>query len=332
MFRDPSSEDLLALKGRTILLRDLLDLFGVRVRNFDTVPRIQQALAEAGLSTVPSFATCPATTEVHIVAAEAIPSAEDGDGDGEGEQDTPSSAVPQQSFKIGDLPSARGDLTSVPPNATLAQATHMMWIHNFSQLPVIDGLAHLHGVITWSSIATRYATGKQPTLAEAMVTDSLPIAEVHQELFAHLPAVSEYGYLLVRENNGKFTGIVTASDITARFEATAKPFFLVGEIEQRLRKCLGRALSADVICDVQPNNKKTGNIADLMFSGYQRLLKKDENWKALGWTGVDRAEFLNDLDRVRLIRNEIAHFDPAPLTEQKLTRLHQFAGLLKQLT
>ncbi|MCO5996283.1 CBS domain-containing protein [Actinoallomurus rhizosphaericola] len=328
MFRDPAPEDLLALKDRTVLLRDLLDLFGVRVRNFDTVPRIQQALAEAGLSTVPSFATCPATTEVHIVAAEAMPSVEDGDG----EQDEPSSAVPQQSFKIGDLPSAQAGLTSVSPNTTLAQAIHMMLTRNFSQLPVIDGLSHLHGVITWSSIATRYATGKQPTLTEAMITDSLPIAEVHQELFAHLPAVSEYGYLLVRGNNGKFTGIVTASDITARFEVTAKPFFIVGEIEQRLRKCLGEALSADAICDVQPSNKKTGNIADLMFSGYQRLLKKDENWNALGWTGIDRPAFLHDLDRVRMIRNEIAHFDPGPLTDQKLTSLHRFVGLLKQLT
>jgi CBS domain-containing protein len=328
VFRDPAPEDLLALKGKTMLVRDMLDLFGVRVRNFDTVPRIQQAFADVGLSTVPSFATCPATTEIHLVTADAVPPSEDGDE----EPDAPPGALPHQSFKIGDLPSARVGLHSVSSNATLAQATHMMWVHNFSQLPVVDGLSDLHGVVTWSSIATRYATGLQPTLAEAMVTDSLPIAEVHQELFAHLPAVSEHGYLLVRDNNGDFTGIVTASDITARFEVTAKPFFIVGEIEQRLRKCLGKALSANAIFEVQPNNKKTGNIADLMFSGYQRLLKKDENWDTLGWTGIDRAAFLHDLDRVRLIRNEIAHFDPAPLTEQKLTRLHQFVGLLKQLT
>src|SRR3712207_2385625 len=52
-------------------------------------------------------------------------------------------------------------------NATLAQATHMMWIDNFSPLPVVDGLSDLHGVVTWSSIATRYATGQPPTLVEA---------------------------------------------------------------------------------------------------------------------------------------------------------------------
>ncbi|GAA4612946.1 hypothetical protein GCM10023195_55820 [Actinoallomurus liliacearum] len=47
---------------------------------------------------------------------------------------------------------------------------------------------------------------------------------------------------------------------------------------------------------MQPNNKKTGNVADLMFSRYQRLLKKDENGSALGWKGIDRTAFLHDLD------------------------------------
>jgi hypothetical protein len=207
---------------------------------------------------------------------------------------------------------------------------------NFSQIPVVDGMSDLRGVVTWSSIASRYELGLAPSLTSAMLTDDLPVAEVHQQLFSHLPAVAEHGYLLVRNNSGSIDGIVTASDIAARFQATALPFFLVGEIEFRLRKCLGARLTPEAIRAVQ--SKKTGEVSDLMFGQYVKLLRgsphnpdADNNWKALGWAGVDRDQFVSQLDRVREIRNAIAHFDREPLSTQRMAELQEFSGLLKQL-
>lgn len=338
--RQPTREQLLALKGTTVLVPDLLALFGVRFRNHQSVPMIMAALREVGLDTIPSFTTCGNRAEMLVVAEEAATVMED---DEEGGELLPGT-LPQHSFKIGDIPSAQCGLYSVPFNAPLARATHIMRTKNYSQLPVIDGMSELRGVVTWSSIAARYETGTVPTLATAMVTRSIPVAEVHQELFAHLPAVTEHGYLLVRSNSGRLTGIVTAADITDRFEATALPFFLVGEIEFQLRKCLGAKLGVEAIRAVQPNKaeKQTGDIADLMFGDYVKLLDADQknaaaranadrNWRALGWTGVDRTQFVHQLDRVRHIRNKIAHFDSEPLTPQRIVELREFAGLLKQL-
>jgi hypothetical protein len=57
----------------------------------------------------------------------------------------------------------------------------------------------------------------------------------------------------------------------------------------------------------------------------------DANWQALGWTGVNRAQFVYALNRMRLIRNKIAHSESDPLTPQRITELREFAGLLKQL-
>jgi hypothetical protein len=79
-----------------------------------------------------------------------------------------------------------------------------------------------------------------------------------------------------------------------------------------------------------------------MFGDYVKLLAVDQpdarlaqladaNWTTLGWTGVDRAQFVAQLDRVRIIRNKIAHFDEQPLNEQQTDELYQFSGLLKQL-
>ncbi|GAB3938838.1 hypothetical protein GCM10027614_19740 [Micromonospora vulcania] len=64
----------------------------------------------------------------------------------------------------------------------------MMRRKSYSQLPVIDGLAELKGVITWSSIAARYEMGDTPTLTNSMVRDSIPMAEVHQELLRTCPS------------------------------------------------------------------------------------------------------------------------------------------------
>ncbi|MER7834557.1 CBS domain-containing protein [Streptomyces sp. NPDC096040] len=326
-----------------MLLPDLLAVFGVRRRDYQTVPVIAAALKDAGLATVPSFTLCGLKAALLVVAEETVetPAA----ADGTDEEDLLPGTLPQHSFKIGDIPSARDGLASVPSSASLTQATHIMRTKGYSQLPVIDGMSDLCGVVTWSSVAARYETGMTPTLANALVKDSLPVAEVHQELFTHLPAVTEHGYLLVRSNSGRFTGIVTAADITARFEDTALPFFLVGEIEFRLRKCLGSRLDPDVIRQVQNGRRpetQSGDIADLMFGQYVTLLKEDPdspalraradaNWQALGWVGVDRTQFVHDLDRVRMIRNKIAHFDNEPLGPRLLSDLREFLGLLKQI-
>jgi CBS domain-containing protein len=323
-------------KGEHLRLSELLARFDVRVRNHRTVRMISDELRAAGLDTVPSFATCGLLTELLVVAAEQT---DPTDGDEVEEPET--GTLPQQSFKICDIPSASGGVDSVHSNAPLSQAVHIMRKKGYSQLPVIDGTSDLKGVVTWSAIAAQYELNKQPTLASAMVRDDLPVAEVHQELFPRLPTVAKHGYLLVRSNSGVIQGIITGADITGRFHTIAQPFFLVGEIEFRLRQCLGPKLGGDPVRAVQ-RHRKTGNVSDLMFGGYVLLLdgdqhnsglrqRADNNWSALGWAGVNREQFVHDLKQVKSIRNQIAHFDDEQLSAEQLNLLAEFSGLLKQL-
>ncbi|MBO8193379.1 CBS domain-containing protein [Streptomyces oryzae] len=344
MTQTPPQDQLLALKGKQVPVADLLALFGTRVRNDPSVLFITQTLKDVGLSTVPYFANCNLRAEVRILPLESVAAPESDSGDGEEEEGEGLSqgALPQHSFRIGDLPAARNGVDSVPSDAQVKQATHLMAVKNYSQVPVIDGTSTLRGVVTWSSVARMYERNEENSLVNAMVDDP-PIADVHRDFFSLLPTICEYGYLLVRDMSGRFTGIVTAADITERFDATAWPFFVVGEIEFRLRKCLGAALDPENIRAVQHKNKKTGLITDLMFNGYVKLLdghqqdpalrqKADQNWQALGWTLADRVQFVHQLDRVRVIRNMIAHFDPQPLSKSLCEELRQFVGLLRQYT
>lgn len=337
--RRPTKEELLEYKGASLRLPELLDLFGMRYRNHQTVPVITEALREAGLDTVPSFTTCGIRTAILVVAMETAQPPVDDDSE---EEELSPGTFPQHSFKIGDLPSACAGVDSVSSQAPLSHATHKMRQKNYSQLPVIDGTSDLKGVVTWSSIVRRYENGEKPNLTNSMIRDSLPVAEVHQDLFPRLPEVAEHGYLLVRNNSGTITGIVTAADITGRFDVMARPFFLVGEIEFRIRKCLGPKLTGDPVRAVQQKKRQTGEISDLMFGEYVKLLDgdqhdlrlrplADQNWQTLGWAGVNRLQFVHQLKQVQWIRNQIAHFDDGAPTRQQITELTEFSGLLKQL-
>ncbi|MBF6541486.1 CBS domain-containing protein [Nocardia brasiliensis] len=336
----PSMSQLLALKGTALPMKDLLALFGFTVRNFQSVPAIADALRDAGLTTSPSFATCGTRTELLILEADTI---EPVDAQEDADQELAPGTLPQHSFKVGDLASATRGITSITSTNQLSLATHLMRSKNYSQIPVIDGTSDLKGVVTWRSIARLYELNLVVGLSNAMDT-SAPVAEVHQDLFPHLPSVYEHGYLLVRSNSGVFTGIITAADITSRFQATALPFFLVGEIEFQLRKCLGAKIDPDAIRTVQKRRgaKQTGDISDLMFMDYIKLLRAnpgdavlsasaDCNWAALSWNSVDRSMFVHQLDRVRQIRNTIAHFDAEPLSPDRIDTLREFSGLLRQL-
>jgi len=344
MTTPPSGQELAALKGRTVPVQDILDLFQVRVRDHRTVHRISQALTDAGLMTLPDFAVCGLRSNVDVLPLASVPAlaAPADPEEDETDEALPSAALPQR-LLLGDIPSARRGLVSVGPGTPLAQTTFLMRTKGVAQVPVTTGMAQIHGVVTWGSVAKMYEAGKQPTLDNAMEKDSLPVADTRQEFFSALPVIREHGYLLVRGDDGCLSGIVTAADVTDRFEGAARPFFIVGEIESLLRRCLGAALDDESIKAVQTNKKpehRTGQVSDLMFGDYLRLLDGDQakpslaeaadiNWQALKWPNMPREQFIGRLKRVKDIRNRIAHFDEKPLPQQMIEELTTFAKLLR---
>ena len=234
------------------------------------------------------------------------------------------------------------DLVHVGPGDQLTKATYLMRTKGLEQIPVITG-GTLHGVVSWRSVAKAYENGLAPTLENAMQKGSLPVADARQEFFSCLTLLREHGYLVVRGEDGSFPGVVTTTAVTDRFEGAARPFFQLGEIESLLRRVLGTRLGTDAIRAVQTNRKpdqRSGLVTDLMFGDYVRLLdgnqnkrtlaaQADANWATLGWTAMDRAQFVEHLERVKDIRNRIAHFDADPLPDALLGELATFIKLLR---
>lgn len=69
----PNEQDLTSLKGRTVPVQEILDLFRVRVRDHRTVYLISQALTDAGLTTLPDFAVCGQRSNVDVVPVASSP-------------------------------------------------------------------------------------------------------------------------------------------------------------------------------------------------------------------------------------------------------------------
>ncbi|MFD6390786.1 CBS domain-containing protein [Nocardia sp. NPDC060259] len=330
----PTEEQLHALRGVTMPVKDLVQRFGFPMRTYETVPLITKALNDAGLTTKPDFARCRreiAVTIVDLDDKDPEPIVEPAEGF------QPTVGL-QRQFLIGDLPSARGKLEFVGPDASLAAAVHIMRTGNYSQVPVIAGTSDLRGVVTWKSVARLLHMPKPAASLSDVMETSVEVAETHQQLFPRLPLINTKGFLLVRERDGVFSGIITTADIADWFHQGALPFFLVGEIEEKLRRVLA-PIPSESIALLQPKNRKTGNIEDMMFGQYIILLDPDgrkpehakhanQNWSLLGWSTTDRVNFVRQLNLVREIRNRIAHFNAKPLSEADLDTLKRFVRIL----
>lgn len=102
------------------------------------------------------------------------------------------------------------------------------------------------------------------------------------------------GYVLVRDHGHRVCGLITASDLTVQFGTRVRPFVLVEEIEQRLRRVVDRCIPLDRIKAAVPRGRaaQVNSAANLTFGAYGHLLKTPENWAAIGWA-IDQQHFLS---------------------------------------
>ena len=152
-------------------------------------------------------------------------------------------------------------------------------------------------------------------------------------LFQAIPIIVEHQYVLVRGSDNKISGIVTATDLSLQFGQLAEPFLLLGEIENHIRRILGEKFSADelkMVGDPSDKDRKIEDVADLTFGEYIRLLENEERWEKVS-ISVDRLTFCKQIDEVRLIRNDVMHFDPDGIPESDLDKLRHSARFLQRL-
>ena len=325
-----------------ITVREFLSWFGAERRGSFIVWWIRSTLEGSGLETRPDFQSAYIGSLISFVLSEAHKQLSDGEeaslsgaADLAGTDSallatTVSYADPM--YRISKLEAANNPPVYVVPDATVQHAVTVMLTNDFSQLPVMTNERDVKGVVSWTSIGTRLALGKNGNTARELM-DAHQEIRAEASIFQAIPIIVAYQYVLVRGSDNKIAGIVTASDLSLQFQQLAEPFLLLGEIENHIRRILSERFARDdfeSVRDPSDGERTINGVADLTFGEYIRLLEREDQWAKLG-IPIDRVTLCKELDRVRTIRNDVMHFDPDGIPSDDLKRLRDFAAFLQRL-
>lgn len=298
---------------------ELTERCGFKLRMFDEVAAIREMLAASGLRTDPDFADADRDEIVRLVPLaheseppppEAPPSRED------------RFELPEVAPKVANLASAHRELVSVSPDASVDYAMGLLFKHGCRQLPILSAPAVCHGMVTWESIA-QFSFGRSDT----RVLDCKrghETAQLDQDLFSVLPRVTAARCAFVQDETGSYCGIITARDVVGFLGSILEPFYVIGEIERRIRRHLNEHFT-------EADRERFGDPDHFVFGKYADVLRKPERFARLGWP-TNRDLFLDSLDRVRRIRNAVMHFDGEELPKADIDALHNFRHWIAALT
>ena len=303
--------------GRPATVRDILEWFGYSRRGASIVNQIRDVLARVDLRTEPDFENeyidGPILIKLNMDAA--------------GVRREP----PDPTVRIGVLKNAHETPTSVRPNDSLQKAMTTMLMKDFSQLPVMVNDRDVKGMVTWQSIGTMFALGREAKEVRQCMDKHHREITIDAPFLDALGVICEHGYVLVRDVDRRISGIVTATDFASQFAQLARPFLIIGEIELHLRNLVGRFTLGELAEAADDDKRPINGTADLNFGAYCRLLETPERWDKLQ-LGMDRSTFMAHLDRARQIRNEVMHFAADGHDPKDVEDLERVALFLRRLT
>jgi CBS domain-containing protein len=329
-----------------VTTREFLSWFGAQRRGYFIVRSIRGALEKAGLQTVPDFESnyidspldlCRVvSTASNTSAPKRHATTEIPNDSTETQVDIPSASPEwvrkEPTYRISKLGPANQPIVSVKPDSSLSEVIALLLLRNFSQLPVMTNERDVKGVITWASVGSRLALSSPGMYARDFMEPHHEIRN-HFSIFDAIPIIVSHQYVLVRGEDSRITGIITASDLSEQFRLLAEPFLLLGEIENFIRSMIADRFSVSDLSDAHDPSDGERQIQgpdDLAFGGYLRLLENPERWKRFG-LAIDRVSFCKDLDNIRRIRNDVMHFDPDGVPPKELDSLRDFTKFLNQI-
>ncbi|MFC5953567.1 CBS domain-containing protein [Streptomyces pratens] len=332
----------------TLSIRDFLAVWGVQRRHPAATEQIENDLEARGLVTVPPFTEGTLDSQIAVLAGGAEPDesgtsavtrlsgstgrspAVQSAAHAAGLLTEEESGTQTVAYRVSNLDSANRMPESVRVGDSLGRAMTIMVLRGYSQLPVLDADGRLRGVVSWESIGRARMSDPNADLQAATARGQE--ADRSDDLLDWIGTIQRSGHLLVRDHEHKICGLITAADLTVQFGTRVRPFVLVEEIEQRLRRVVDRCIPLDRIRAVAPRRRAphVHSAADLSFGAYGYLLKVPENWTALGW-GIDQEHFLTALEDCRNFRNDLMHFSPDPITDAQLLPARGLLELLRSL-
>jgi len=236
---------------------------------------------------------------------------------------------------LRDLRAASNPPVYVHRDTKLSEALTKMMINDFSQLPIMQGERTVEGYISWRTIGEALALKRECNTVRDCMEKSVTILDDTEPLLNAVNVIAKKDFILVRNSKDKrIVGLVTTSDITTSFYALAEPFFLIGQIEHSLRCIIDQYFNQDeirVAKDPSDETRTVNSVSDLTFGEYLRLLENEKNWERLNKYLISRSVLLPQLRIVKDIRDDIMHFRPNGIPQEKVLTLRNMVGFLERL-
>lgn len=233
-------------------------------------------------------------------------------------------------LRINILPSANKPPITINRDSKLSDAITLMMMHNFSQLPVMSNPRSVAGLITWDTIGIGITNGNDSKEVKDFLKSNVVILDLDTPLLMAIKTVINEEIVLVQKKDKTLSGIVTITDISSQFFTLTEPFLLLEKIENLIRLLLDEKFLLEDLKTVCTETDQAEYIDDLTFGQYIRLIQNPENFNKLN-LNIERLPFINQLDKIRLIRNDIMHFDPEGITVEQREDLINMANFLTEL-
>lgn len=314
--------------GFKISPRNLLYCFGFEKRTKYNVIRIKQFFQKYDLITSPDFLSVYMDTQVSIRKKPKI---------------SKKTELTEIENEINDydpisrvrlLPSANRKPVRVHLDCSLQEATTLMLLHDYSQLPVMSSDYKVDGLITWETIGNNLIHGGDKTLVRHFMKRDVTEIPNEMSIFDAVKIIIDKEVVLVRNEENCICGLVTATDISEQFITISEPFLILEQIENHIRKLLNGKFTKEKLKEISvedDSTRKVDSISDLTFGEYIRLMENPENWEGMD-LNIDRATFIKRLDEIRRIRNDVMHFHPDGISETDLDILRQTSSFFQNLS
>lgn len=236
---------------------------------------------------------------------------------------------PIQRIKL--LPSSNNEPISITRDAKLKEAITLMMLNNYSQLPVMNGSRNVIGYVGWDTIGCALSNGINSEDVKDYIKTEITILNYDTPILEAISVVIEKEFVLVSKNDKTISGIVTIADISNQFLLVTEPFLLLEQIENHIRQLLDKKFLIEELKTFCQNNEKDIEfIDDLSFGDYIFILSNPDNWDKLNLK-IERSYFIKHLDKIRIIRNDVMHFDPEGITKEQKNDLNKMAKFLMEL-
>jgi len=224
-------------------------------------------------------------------------------------------------FKVSNLIENQLKLAIVKKNTIINDALAIMLMNDFSQLPVIDDEGRLIGVFSEETfVRTSYNINLKIPLKDLTVDNCMatPVTVTPDDDIFKALDLLQSSYAIVVVKDAKPIGILTNYDTGHFFREISEGLIYIEDIEVLLRQYIETILNTEKMMSValirafginkQDNSRPAMEFDKLDFYDHIQLITTNDNWTKFEAFFSPKDYFIDLMDKVRLIRNQLVHF------------------------